>query len=488
MIRHLTILLLLFIGPVVKSQYFNELYDIAKGGDLCSDVFEFDSVFFMTGAAVLANGQHEFITITTDKEGRLNSKKRYSFGDTVFVRSGQSIKISNGKIADVRTLQEYDAIVGNYRTWPMLSVFSQVGDTIWTKQFIDTSIFWMGAQSIIQTSDSGFVLVCDKKVSASNRNPVLIRTDKNGNELFRKEINTTGIDVVYSVLEHPNKDIYLSGGGNGNGSIWGDPFMLRVDEYFNKSFFKYYPKGGGAAAILTLLRDSNILLVGDTGISSSSSRYRSWKVNPSGSVVWDKSYSSVKESALNRKSVELKSGELLILGGYFEGSAAVRTLSKLTPEGDTIWMNQYYYESPNDQNYLWDFIATSDGGFLLAGDVFPQSSATQDLWLLKVDSNGCNNPACDSRVYDIRLGIDYRPQINTEFNIYPNPVVNELNVVQQTEDETKWQYQLLNLNGQIMQNGEMVQSKTLNVGGLPNGSYVLQLQHGPVKKSYQVVK
>lgn len=484
------ILFLVFSFSVYGQTYFNELYDIDNSGDLCGDVFELDSSFFLTGGTVLNDGKHELVTITTTKMGVLINKNRFSFGDTVFVRYGQSTKLRNGNIADFRTLQEYDAIMKEYRTWPVLTVFNPNGDTIWTKQYQDSNIFILSGQSLTETPDSGFILITDRQVTINNNNPILIRTDKLGNELFRKEIITNKIEILYEIKNTPNGEYIASGSGNSQNANFYDPWVIRFNDSLKTIWSNYYPSGRGIFARVAILKDSNIVISCDSlsNLGSPYGSYRCLKLDRKGTVIWDRKYFQIEDGGGYYQPLELPSGYLVMLGGYFRGNYPYRTLTKLTPDGDTIWMNQYHYQTDEDLNYVTDFISTSDSGFLLAGNVLPQSSNTQELWLLKVDSNGCNNPACDSRVYDIRLGIDYRPQINTEFKVFPNPAVNELNVVQQTAGETTWQYQLLNLNGQVLQRGEMGQTKTLDVSGLAKGSYVLQLQHGPVKKSYTVVK
>ncbi|MGB0402544.1 MAG: T9SS type A sorting domain-containing protein [Salibacteraceae bacterium] len=487
MIKHLVLILFLFMGPLLKAQYFNELYDFSGGSEYGLSVLEINGGYFVNSGGVNSSGFEGLNYLITDFQGIVRHKKSYAHS-TKWVRSGKAILLLDNNIADIRTVGYSDSN-GVIKCAVWFIKLNQLGDTLWSNEFMDSTVNCFAAQSIIQTSDSGFVLVCDKEVSVGNNNPVLIRTDKNGNELFRKEIKTFNVEVIYDIVNNFTGDYILSGTGNSLHPSY-DPWIVKVDSTFNIIWAEYYPFGNGTAAKAIVLQDSNILFTSDSLYSSGSqlSSYRLTKIDQSGNLIWDKKHDKPRRFGSYRDLIELNDKSIVVFGQYFEGNYPFRTLTKVTAEGDTIWKNLYYYKTKEDDNYLWDFIQTTDKGFLLAGNVIPQGSATQDLWLLKVDSNGCNNPACDSRVYDIRVGIDYRPQINTEFKVFPNPVVSELNVVQQTTDETIWEYQLLNLNGQVLQSGEIGQTKTLDVSGLAKGSYVLQLQHGPVKKSYKVVK
>ena len=409
------------------------------------------------------------------------------------VRSGKSILLQNGRIADFRILQAYDTIVKNYRTWPVLSIFNQVGDTLWTKQFTDTSIFWLGAQTLIEMKDSGFVLVADKEISSGINNPVLIRTDNKGNEMYRKEIKTSKREVLFSVIKYPTVGFVLGGYGNSPGTNY-NAWVIRVNDSLNIEWSKYYESNNGSAAIVSLTKDSSILVCTDSlhykkGRTPITQK-QILRIDSNGIVNWRKTQDRPNDYAAYNKAKELKNEKIVVLGSYFEGSAALRTLTKLTPEGDTIWMNRYYYESPTDQNYLWDFISTSDGGFLLGGDVSSTSGTGQNLWLLKVDSNGCSTPSCTSRVYDIRLGIDYRQEANTNFKVFPNPVKDQLNIEQidETSAKTNWTYRLINANGKELQMGLFSKEKILNTSNLSSGVYLLKLENGPVRKVYRVVK
>jgi hypothetical protein len=63
--------------------------------------------------------------------------------------------------------------------------------------------------------------------------------------------------------------------------------------------------------------------------------------------------------------------------------------------GNVLWLRNYRKTNPTDyigENYLWNVIATSDGGFAASGEVVPTDGGTKDVWILKVDSNGVLGP------------------------------------------------------------------------------------------------
>lgn len=68
-----------------------------------------------------------------------------------------------------------------------------------------------------------------------------------------------------------------------------------------------------------------------------------------------------------------------------------------------------------------------------------------------------------------------------EFSISPNPVQNELTI---KSDETDLTYTIFNLNGQTLKENQLTLNRSISVGELDNGMYLLQLKSG-TRKSIQ---
>ena len=81
--------------------------------------------------------------------------------------------------------------------------------------------------------------------------------------------------------------------------------------------------------------------------------------------------------------------------------------------GNYIWDRTFPMN--NNQAYFRNFQQTSDSGFIVCGFVFTGASGNQDAWLVKLDSNGCDNQWCAP------AGIEEHPVVNSEFRFFPNP-------------------------------------------------------------------
>ncbi len=73
---------------------------------------------------------------------------------------------------------------------------------------------------------------------------------------------------------------------------------------------------------------------------------------------------------------------------------------------------------------------------------------------------------------------DIEAQNENELIVFPNPAVNELNVISNDELKT---FQIINANGQIVKTGNVIEAK-MNVESLPKGSYMITFDNGKTSK------
>lgn len=114
--------------------------------------------------------------------------------------------------------------------------------------------------------------------------------------------------------------------------------------------------------------------------------------------------------------------------------------------GNLIWKRIYKTAYGIEATNLYDFDATKDGGFIMAGlgAVGGNDSIGWKSMLLKVDSVGCLIPGCQIvNNDDIKLSSD------DEFLLYPNPIEDYLVLLHQ--DKEKVIYNISSLDGKQIQ-------------------------------------
>jgi len=470
---------LLFAPALIAQNNFNKVIGVDTNSEFGSIVVKTDTGFLVTYGDV----DETLITycmgvLALDKKGNVLKKSRYCFGENKIVGYGRSLILNNGNVAHYGTLQQYDTLKKDFTTWTALTMFTPMGDTLWTRQYLDSNRHVV-ARSLAETKESGLWLIGDETISANNHNPLFVRIDNNGKVISSHSNIHSGITALFSVIKHPNGKYYGSGYSGASQNF--DAFVVEMDTNMKPIWNKRYKSGSGIAAKLTVLEDNNMAFGTDTLIERINStdkitRKQIFKIDTSGNVIWRKTHDQSGEGTHYRQLVATKSNHLLVLGRKEPPPpySIYYTLSKLTPQGDTIWMHRYAYENIEDINYIWDMVATEEGGVLMVGDVTPNGSRHQDVWLVKVDSNGCLNNDCEKTlVYDMRVSVTESIGGIHNLKIFPNPStgVFEINGLQST---CKYRYTVVNNVGQLVKQGSIAGNK-LNLEQLSIGVYHLNV-------------
>jgi hypothetical protein len=137
-------------------------------------------------------------------------------------------------------------------------------------------------------------------------------------------------------------------------------------------------------------------------------------------------------------------------------------------------MHQYAFEDIEGTNYSWDMVATDDGGVLMVGDVTPNSNNYQDVWLVKVDSNGCIQNDCEKTlVYDVSASVEEPNVIEVPITFYLNPNTGSFEI-HGLAANSEYNYKVSNLKGQLVAAGNAA-STTLVLEDLNAGVYFLSI-------------
>ena len=321
-------------------------------------------------------------------------------------------------------------------------------DTLWLKEFgnrdniIDTVN--IGSQ-VKETTNNDLIIVGSQYYYGIISKHLLICTDSMGNKLWEKTYGNSGISLAYSVIQ-------TTDGGFAIGGFWyvpgstvntGDPIVIKTDSLGNKEWEKNL---GGPfkdnRALLCKGTDGSIIagtmyadsMAGSPIHGDPYSRIYIVKLDNDGTIIWDKKYGESKTHNYLTNIRSLADGSFII-SGLITTDFPHKSgwLMKLSADGDSLWYRLYdNLHGSMSENYLYDVIPTSDNGFLACGYVYPKlpDTGTQDAWVIKLDSMGCDTPGCATGVNI------YAPRTieNEAFLLYPNPANSALNCRLQIAD------------------------------------------------------
>jgi hypothetical protein len=148
-------------------------------------------------------------------------------------------------------------------------------------------------------------------------------------------------------------------------------------------------------------------------------------------------------------------------------------IAQLDLDGNLLWERTYRYPG-SGYNILHDLLPLPGGGALLTG-VCSGSVGNSDVWVLKVDAQGCIVPGCGF------VGLP-APQASLPLQVHPNPSSGRF----QVEVPESWvagavTVQLFDPQGRLLRQTNQLshpgQPMRLDYSELPGGCYLLRLRH-----------
>lgn len=321
----------------------------------------------------------------------------------------------------------------------VLLKLDQNGDTIWQKIYRDPDPLEDVMPSMVTGSvDGGFLitgLFQNNGVTPYNR-CMLIKTDANGNELWRKKIGKVNPDVNDGksiIQDSASKKIvivgyqYLPGNSNFDNVVITDSLGNQPQRY------KYINILGGVLLDMIQTRDKKIVAVGQKLVPQSSGGTRKafivkFDLDTPASPIWMIDFD--KTAAYNAFTclTETNDGNILV-GGYFDtlqlqnqNPNLLTRITKMNKNGAVLWKHYYNYKTnaPTSDNgqTLKSLNLTSDGGYV--GAIECQNFPTPNpFFFVKWDSLGCDSTLAYCQA--VAMGGGKNDAGSSEMSLYPNP-------------------------------------------------------------------
>ena len=401
----LSIVLFLIISNLLLSQtYFNKLYDYNGNNSLsnaASTAIELNNGdYFVSGVKFLPSfGALHFFRININGDTVL--EKRFPKTNCSYSTGiGNSlIRCYDGNLVQAGTYIDSSSIY-----WDALLVkLTENGDTLWTKTYGGAN--YDLANIVCQTPDSGFVLMGGTQSfgMGTTGDFYLIKTDKNGNLIWQHTYGTLAIENCVS------GQITLDGGFIVSGYRGGNLYIVKTDSGGIFQWDQVY-SGTSQSAFIKQLPDSTYILVGAKNVGGLAGQAYMAKLTKAGVIIWQQTYGGAGDQQFYAMPIILNDGSIVCSGVSTLTTTPWGLLIKTDSSGNQQWLRTYY-SNPNIDNYIYDVKHTSDNGFILTGSGFGTS---QDAWVVKVDSNGCEVAGCN-------VGVEEEKTELNNISVYPNP-------------------------------------------------------------------
>lgn len=324
----------------------------------------------------------------------------------------------------------------NYDIWMIKTDMN--GEILWNKKFGGDRVDF--GESVFQTGDDGYIITGKKGTGIGiDQDVYLIKTNSDGIVEWEETFGGGKEDWGFSVQQTDDHG-YIIGGhtwskGNGaadiyviktnslgkreweqtyGGKYWdsGQSIKQTVDGGFitvgeigwNVGLIKINPNGeqewnmvlGDTSQIsyefpedVIQTQDGGYIIVGRRQIYGLSQNCLVIKTNAKGEVEWEKVFGGDKDEA-GHAIQQTEDGNYIIVG--FSNSFGENQdvwLLKIDSNGKEIWSK--YFDS-NEKDYGEDVKETKDGGFIITGYKHSRISYTPSILLIKTDSEGNTEP------------------------------------------------------------------------------------------------
>lgn len=265
------------------------------------------------------------------------------------------------------------------------------GDTLWTRAY-GSPAFEYG-YSLDQTSDGGYIIAGYTEHWSAD--VYLVKTDADGDTFWTKTYGDTFWDAGWSVRQTSDAGYIIAGMTNSFDTVWhhSDVYVVKTDADGNMLWKK--PYGGTYSDYgfsVEEASDSEYVIVGYTG---SFGVTRWWvyllKIDVHGNVIWMKTLKEGQGYSLQKT----RDGGYIIAGTSGGDVCLIRT----DADGDTVWTETY---GGTDVDLGYAVRQTSDGGYIVVGETRSYGAGESDVYLIKIAPDlGAEAPISSRSVFFI---------------------------------------------------------------------------------------
>lgn len=155
-------------------------------------------------------------------------------------------------------------------------------------------------------------------------------------------------------------------------------------------------------------------------------------------------------------------------------------LAKYSFNGEKIWERYIMdYRNGGFDGKFFEGAELQNGDLVLSGPLYynTESGVSSDLWIVKLDSDGCIEPGCNEYQFLTNTSVvDFYNIESKDIFINPNPFNNEFKININLEKFNQVTYSVYDLNGMLISRGDYTNGEYINLSWAENGVYIFLLE------------
>ncbi len=246
--------------------------------------------------------------------------------------------------------------------------------------------------SLIQTSDGGYAIAgYTRSFGAGETDVYVVKLDSNGNLQWTKTIGGPYYEIGESLIQTSDGGYAIAGYTKSFGAEYPDVYVVKLDSNGNLQWTKtiggpYYDRGYS----LIQTSDGGYAIAGYTeSFGAGGEDVYVVKLDANGNLQWTKTIGG-KEGETGRSLIQTSDGGYAIAGTLypFEAEDWDVYVVKLDANGNLQWTKTIGGKDFEFEDG-YSLIQTSDGGYAIAGTTSPSFGAGEwDAYVVKLGANG----------------------------------------------------------------------------------------------------
>ncbi|MCW4050851.1 MAG: hypothetical protein NWE89_14060 [Candidatus Bathyarchaeota archaeon] len=243
--------------------------------------------------------------------------------------------------------------------------------------------------AILRARDGNFVTIGSTSTSTSyDRDVFIVKFGYNGNLIWEREVRSSGYDEAYSAVRSTTGDMFIAGSTSQTMHHIGDAMLMKTDPNGNLLWRKKY---GGILEedfrSIIATPDGGYLLAGmSQSYGNMNDDVFLVKTDSDGKLLWNKTYGGDGNDRAN-EIIKCSDGNYLMIGSSdsFTNGEHDIYLVKVDFEGNQIW--DTYYGGDGD-DFGNSAIEDRDSNIIVTGTTFSYGAGSADAFVMKIDTNG----------------------------------------------------------------------------------------------------
>lgn len=265
--------------------------------------------------------------------------------------------------------------------------FAQPPDSLWSRTFGGDSADV--CYCVRQTSDGGYILAgWTESLGAAHANFWLVRTDADGTPLWSRNFGSNLYDLCRSAAQTSDGGYIMAGWRQefpeGPSDIWLVKTNANGDSLWTRSFAL-----GNCEKCYSVVQtsDSGYILAGETcALWPGYADFLLVKKSSLGETLWYRTFGGSADERCY-SAVQTSDGGYILAGEIrsFGAGQSDFWLLKTNSVGDSLWSRTF---GGYRDDFCYSVAQTSDGGYVLAGETRSFGVGGTDFWLVRADANG----------------------------------------------------------------------------------------------------